>query len=84
MSEIKASDVIDWTKRDYSFLPSNGGLQGSVVAWGKAPRTGDILALRNGDAASCYRVTGVYRPTAADSDVFTAYLEFVPGRDIQS
>lgn len=83
MDEIHASDVIDWTKRDYVFTPQDGGLKGSVVAWGKSPRMDDVLALRNGDKASCYRVTGLHFPMAADTDVFTAYLEFIPGRDIK-
>lgn len=84
MDEIKMSDVIDWTKRDYAFTPIDGGLKGSLVAWGKSPKVGEVLALRNGDKASCYRVTGLYFPMSADTDVFTAYLEFVPGRDIKS
>lgn len=84
----KASQIIDWTKRSYSFLPHDGGLRGSLQSWtghGPRPKVGDLLGLRAKEGGvAVYRVTG-FAPEhfAADYDGFIARVEFVPGSTIE-
>lgn len=79
----KASQVIDWTQHTYEFMPRDGGLRGSLMSWGRRPKVDDLLALRNGERASVYRVVEFAPQTAsADYDGYIARVEFVPGRDI--
>lgn len=80
----KASEIVDWTTRDYVFTPHDGGYRGSLMAWGRRPRVGTLLALRNKPVSSVYRVVD-FRPDhiAADYDGFTALVEFVRGSDIE-
>ena len=80
----KASQIIDWTHRDYVFIPREGGYKGLLQAWGRSPKVGDLLALRNKPMASVYRVVE-FAPShiAADYDGFMVRVEFVPGREIE-
>lgn len=84
MSKPKASQVIDWTRRSYEFMPRDDGRRGSLQSWGKRPKVGDLLALRNGSGASVYRVLE-FAPDhiAADYDGFIVRVEFVPGSTIE-
>lgn len=84
MTTAKASQVIDWTRQTYEFMPRDGGLCGSLQSWGRRPKVGALLALRNGEKASVYRVVE-FGPAhiAADYDGYIARVEFVPGRDIE-
>lgn len=84
MSRPKASQVVDWTRRSYEFMPRDGGRSGSLQSWGERPKVGGLLALRNGSGASVYRVLG-FAPdhVAADYDGFIAQVEFVPGSTIK-
>jgi hypothetical protein len=88
MDKVKASELIDWTTRDYVFTPIDGGIKGHLLAWGKPPRKGNCLILKSDDKekpGAVYRVVKfIPGHIAADYDGFMVKVEFIPGSMIEN
>lgn len=82
---VKASELIDWTCRNYLFHPVDSGHRGRIQAWGESPEIGDVLALSSRPRTACYRVTGHGASTAsAGLPGFSVTVEFVPAHEIEN